>query len=544
METFLSTVYQDFEFPPYVALNSYKYNANFQSDFGYNDNLTIATDANGVQTFSGTGTGVGTLNGSADWSEYSTAKTFSGSSLGLIITSADARNKFSGGWTQNYASNTLIPTGQDTANITTQDTGDDIPGGGTTTRDYTFTATPYPIPDSIWAGLFGLFSYGPDCNDNFYLPGISFNTGGSTTLGVIGTPTVVGSVQSLSVTATTRIAPEQTFTQSPLVTGIVWTGRGVSVVCFAWAGALAYAGYAAATIGEGLIISAGTVINAGISAYGATASAVTAVVALVNNVGCFRAGTPVLAAAGLQPIETIQLGRRVITSKGDDSGRSIDPETTRLIRLSFVKDGQEFLMSFLRPASVVEGLSAGDTMDISVMELEVRGSARVLAIEPCPPIEDGPGSVVTGAFNSETVDLYKLKVQGLDEPIEVTGNHPIFSEDRHDFVPTSSLSGGEQLRTRIGTAMVESVERKYGQWTVYNLEVDEAHRYYVTEKTILVHNICLPTFDELNDPADTWKAALDLFRQLSANGDPGNVLPRLVDLMDQFEEFYGPQSYE
>jgi hypothetical protein len=286
------------------------------------------------------------------------------------------------------------------------------------------------------------------------------------------------------------------------------------------------------------------VINAGISAYGATASAVTAVVALVNNVGCFRAGTPVLAAAGLQPIETIQLGRRVITSKGDDSGRSIDPETTRLIRLSFVKDGQEFLMSFLRPASVVEGLSAGDTMDISVMELEVRGSARVLAIEPCPPIEDGPGSVVTGAFNSETVDLYKLKVQGLDEPIEVTGNHPIFSEDRHDFVPTSSLSGGEQLRTRIGTAMVESVERKYGQWTVYNLEVDEAHRYYVTEKTILVHNICLPTFDELNDPADTWKAALDLFRQLSANGDPGNVLPRLVDLMDQFEEFYGPQSYE
>ena len=207
-----------------------------------------------------------------------------------------------------------------------------------------------------------------------------------------------------------------------------------------------------------------------------------------SNSGCFCAGTQVLCSAGLQSIEGIGIGRRVLSSRSDESGPSIDPATHRVIRLSFVKDGQDLLLSFLRPLSVVEGLSAGDTMDIKVLELAVRGRARVLAVEACPPIEEGLGNVVTGAFRSVSVDVYLLKLQGLDAPIEVTGNHPIFSEDQRDFMPTSHLRRGERLRTRDGVAIVESVEHKYGPWNVFNLEIAGAHRYYVTERHVLVHN--------------------------------------------------------
>ncbi len=369
-----------------------------------------------------------------------------------------------------------------------------------------------------------------DGNDNFYLSDITFNTGGSTTLGVIGAPAVIGSVQSLSVTAATRIAPEQTFTQPTWITATVWTCRGVSAVCFVWAGALVLGGYASLGVADGLIVSAYNVISVGIRAYAAGATAVAAVANYINGVGCFRAGTPVLASGGLQPIETIQLGRRVITTKGESSGPSLDPEKTRLIRLSFVKDGQQFLMSFLRPAKTVEGLSAGDTMNIAVMELAVSGRAWVLAVEPCPPIEDGPGSVVTGAFHSETVDLYKLKLEGLDEPMEVTGNHPIFSQDRVDFVPANSLSEGEQLRTRDGMAIVESIERKYGQWTVYNLEVESAHRYYVTERQVLVHNDngIFKEMKDLEARIASQQETIDMIREALGDAEPNELFQRML----------------
>lgn len=44
-----------------------------------------------------------------------------------------------------------------------------------------------------------------------------------------------------------------------------------------------------------------------------------------------------------------------------------------------------------------------------------------------------------------------------------------------------------------------------------------------------------PDDDELRR---TWESAMDLFRRLAANGDPDGVLPRLVDLMDEFSRRY------
>ncbi len=197
-----------------------------------------------------------------------------------------------------------------------------------------------------------------------------------------------------------------------------------------------------------------------------------------TNLGCFREGTPVLSARGLEPIERIAIGRR-IAAESDRCERafSINPDGYRILRLVFVKDGQEIRMAFLRPAKLAEGLCHGDNVDIAVLELQVRGSARVVAIEPCPTIESGPGWVVTGCFSSFSVDVWQLKLAGLQTPLEVTGNHPIFSEDGHDFISASMLRPGERLRTLDGTATVEFIAKKPGRWEVFNLEIHSAHQY-------------------------------------------------------------------
>jgi hypothetical protein len=208
----------------------------------------------------------------------------------------------------------------------------------------------------------------------------------------------------------------------------------------------------------------------------------------LGNVGCFRAGTPVLCSRGLRPIEQIRVGDRVLTGDGNESSTPIEPASHRLLRLSFVKDGQEIRMSFIRRASLVKGLGAGDFMQLEVLELQVQGRARVIAVEPCPEIESGAGHVVTGEFCSQTADVRLLGVDGLRAPIEVTGNHPVFSEDRRRFVPVSELGPGERLRTQDGVAVVESVTHKTGDWEVFNLEIDGVHEYYVTERFVLVHN--------------------------------------------------------
>jgi autotransporter-associated beta strand protein len=207
-----------------------------------------------------------------------------------------------------------------------------------------------------------------------------------------------------------------------------------------------------------------------------------------GNLSCFCAGTKVLTPTGLADIEQIQIGRRILPYPGDEIGPRIDPASHCVIRITFVKVGQEFHLSFLRPAALFKHTNIGDFIDLSVMELEVEGPARVLAIEPCPPIEEGIGHVVTGTFTSQSIDVRLLKLQGLGAPIEVTGNHPIFSEDRRDFVKACELREGERLRSRDGIAVVEQLGRKFGKWDVFNLEIAGAHQYYVTERSVLVHN--------------------------------------------------------
>ncbi len=130
----------------------------------------------------------------------------------------------------------------------------------------------------------------------------------------------------------------------------------------------------------------------------------------------------------------------------------------------------------------------GGTVFISVPECGIDGNAEVLAIDPCPEIPSGAGRVVTGTFRQQASSTITLTIAGQSEPIECTGNHPFWSEDRQSFVRADSLQPNETLRTATGLTTVESWTADLSPTPVYNIEVHGAHVYHVGTSGVVVHN--------------------------------------------------------
>ena len=100
------------------------------------------------------------------------------------------------------------------------------------------------------------------------------------------------------------------------------------------------------------------------------------------------------------------------------------------------------------------------TCRLDLGDMGVVGDADVLAIEPCPEIESGPGRVVTGTFRHEGGQAYDLELEGEPGPLGVTGTHPFWSVDRQDGIPAEELCEGETLQTLTGPARVQSFRKR------------------------------------------------------------------------------------
>jgi hypothetical protein len=155
-------------------------------------------------------------------------------------------------------------------------------------------------------------------------------------------------------------------------------------------------------------------------------------------------------------------------------------------------------------------------------ELGLDGMATVLSIEPCPAIQKGPGQIVLTTTNHYNDFVYELSVQGQEKPIGVTGWHQLFSATRNDWVHVKDLVVGEILVTQSGSAEVKALERKPGRFTVFNLEVERDHNYFVSESSVLSHNAgCGPVYK--------GQAGVNAFEQdFVANG--GIILGREISL--------------
>ncbi len=198
----------------------------------------------------------------------------------------------------------------------------------------------------------------------------------------------------------------------------------------------------------------------------------------------------------LTPIEQIQVGDRVLaespTGEEDTAfGSEIIPADWRKLTLRAPKrDGTVADVVLLRPLTWLNEQhgEVGGTVFISVPECGIDGNANVLAIDPCPEIPSGAGRVVTGTFLHQASSTITLTIAGQSEPIECTGNHPFWSEDRQTFVRADSLQPNETLRTATGLTTVESWAPDLNPTPVYNIEVHGAHVYHVGISGVVVHN--------------------------------------------------------
>jgi hypothetical protein len=178
--------------------------------------------------------------------------------------------------------------------------------------------------------------------------------------------------------------------------------------------------------------------------------------------------------------------------KDTEFGDTVDPPNWRkLVLLAPKKDGSTADVELLRPLWWLEEQQAevGGTVDIHVPECGIEGKAQVLAIEPCPTIKPRSGlRVVTGTFKHQASNVLDVYVEGLNEPIGATPNHPFWSEDRQTFVRADELKEGEHLHAFNGTPIVRRVVPLADPEPVFNLEVQCDHVYHVARNGVLVHN--------------------------------------------------------
>ncbi|MEQ1905302.1 MAG: polymorphic toxin-type HINT domain-containing protein [Pirellulaceae bacterium] len=164
-------------------------------------------------------------------------------------------------------------------------------------------------------------------------------------------------------------------------------------------------------------------------------------------------------------------------------------------------------------------ISVGKPLPLNIHELQIEGFALVTAIEPCPAISSGEGSVVTGRFVTRqvhrTIRLVVADSTGQTETIEGTAIHPFWSLDRLDWVPIGDLNEGETLSGREGPVTVLSSTLFNHPVPVYNIEVNGEHVYEVSAFELLVHNSCVVN-DVLNESANAIGKITSTFK---LNGD-------------------------
>lgn len=105
---------------------------------------------------------------------------------------------------------------------------------------------------------------------------------------------------------------------------------------------------------------------------------------------------------------------------------------------------------------------------------------------------------VVNTLQRETEGIYRLTTG--DEIIQVTAEHPFYVEGK-GWTTVKELKVGDRLKTSSQKVrVIKSKEQLFTRVTVYNIEVDGNHNYFITHSKILVHNKKITrTETELNE---------------------------------------------
>ncbi|AVH68152.1 polymorphic toxin-type HINT domain-containing protein [Nostoc sp. 'Peltigera membranacea cyanobiont' N6] len=120
----------------------------------------------------------------------------------------------------------------------------------------------------------------------------------------------------------------------------------------------------------------------------------------------------------------------------------------------------------------------------------------VIADDPTTPGEI-EARQVTDTFIRQTTALVDLYVDG--EVISTTGEHPFWTPDK-GWVEAKDLQVGSLLQTEDGRVIdVDRVEKREGEFKVYNFKVENWHTYFVSDLGVLVHNANCGSTDDMWD---------------------------------------------
>jgi hypothetical protein len=202
----------------------------------------------------------------------------------------------------------------------------------------------------------------------------------------------------------------------------------------------------------------------------------------------------------------VRVGGRVLT-RGAEPDRSletaVDARTWRHLTLEGTErwpDGtvdRICVESLLPPEWLARhgGAAVGSTvplpLDLNEMGLPEGMTARVVANEPCPPIEAGPGRVVlttVNHLNPRVVELTLAAPDGTRETVRPTAFHKFYSETRGRWLSAEDLQPDERLRGLTGPLEVVSQRPVPGVHRVYNMTVEGEHVYHVSTLGVLAHN--------------------------------------------------------
>jgi RHS repeat-associated protein len=255
------------------------------------------------------------------------------------------------------------------------------------------------------------------------------------------------------------------------------------------------------------------------------------------------------------PIEEVRVGQRVLASTVQTAGNwppatHVDDATWRRLRLRAENpwaDGTPDVIEVvtLQPPGWIESNRAYPGSFVPLpLELEEMGlrpgtMARVIASEPCPALEQGPGRVVLSTVNHLSDNVCKLVVAGADgrtHTVYPTGFHKFYSATCNRWISAEDLRPGEQLNGITGAVVVCAIARVPGIHRVYNMTVETEHEYRVSMLGVLVHNNgCAPTDPAQAPPVNGSTPANRLGNQLhhdQMNGGKGAGLP--TQLQNQY----------
>jgi len=172
------------------------------------------------------------------------------------------------------------------------------------------------------------------------------------------------------------------------------------------------------------------------------------------------------------------------------------PLLWRSVDMSLKKpDGSVAEVSATRPLWWFEITKAkvSETVPLDIHEAGISGMATVhkitsLADKPYESATPGYHPVI-GTIKHLNAKVIELTFEGAEnEPLGVTSNHPLWSEDREDWIPAGEIRIGEMVATTDASARLLRRQAKPGLHTVYNIEVHRTHSYHVGSLGLMAHN--------------------------------------------------------